>query len=80
MAPRVADGGTGSGLNTIVNGYSKISSEPFSATYHLVDREDPREREHHVYPGPTKGGRDISEWELLHHPFGSHGVPGVRAS
>ena len=37
MAPRVADGGTGSGLNTIVNGYAKISSEPFSATYHLVD-------------------------------------------
>jgi hypothetical protein len=37
MAPRVADGATGGGLNTIVNGYSKISSKPFSATYHVVD-------------------------------------------
>lgn len=37
MAPRVADAGTGSGLNTIVKGYSKISGEPFSATYHVTD-------------------------------------------
>jgi hypothetical protein len=37
MAPRVADAATGSGLNAIVKGYSKISGEPFSATYHLTD-------------------------------------------
>ena len=44
MAPRVADAGTGSGLNTIVKGYSKISGEPFSATYHVTDPRQARTR------------------------------------
>jgi hypothetical protein len=36
-AVRVADGGTSSGLQKVVEGYTRSSGATFSATYHLVD-------------------------------------------
>lgn len=37
MGTRVADGGTSSGLNKVIEGYTKSSNATFSATYHIVD-------------------------------------------
>jgi hypothetical protein len=36
-ATRVADGGTSSGLNKVIEDYTKNSNATFSATYHIVD-------------------------------------------